>query len=133
MILLDARLANTPSAAHEARELVGALAESLPRNVVDDLVLLVSELVTNSHRHAGLGPGGHIDVRVTRSSGAVRVEVADVVSRPASGPRMREPDASGGWGLHIVDNLASRWGIDDEGSRTVVWFEIEIANGIRNR
>jgi hypothetical protein len=46
---------------------------------------------------------------------------------------MREPSADGGWGLHIVDNLASRWGIEDQGARTVVWFEIEIANGIRNR
>ena len=132
MILLEARLANTPSAAHEARDLVAGLAMSLP-DLVDDLILLVSELVTNSHRHAGLGSEGHIDVQVSRSKGAVRVEVAEVSERRTSGPRMREPSADGGWGLHIVDNLASRWGVEDNGARTIVWFEIEIANGIRNR
>jgi anti-sigma regulatory factor (Ser/Thr protein kinase) len=132
MILLDASLTNSAAAAHEARDLVAALTATLPRGTVDDLVLLVSELVTNSHRHARLSDGASIGLRVTRSKGAVRVEVTDPGDSALSPPRLRAPTGDGGWGLHIVDNVATRWGVEHRGTRTLVWFEIDLANGNRS-
>jgi hypothetical protein len=38
--------------------------------------------------------------------------------------RDRDLDRVGGWGLHLTEHLASRWGTH-EGS-THVWFEIDL-------
>jgi two-component sensor histidine kinase len=79
----------------------------------------VSELVTNSVRHAGLGPGDRITVRLWIDNDSVRAQVA----HPGSG--FVPPDRVGGWGLRLVEELARQWGIDGSPTETVVWFEIE--------
>jgi anti-sigma regulatory factor (Ser/Thr protein kinase) len=90
----------------------------------DDAVLLVSELFSNSVRHGGPGdPGAMVTVAVGVAGGVVRVEVAG-----RSGPGVPElrpagQDAEGGRGLGLVAGLASRWGWDRHGGRTVTWFE----------
>ena len=86
--------------------------------------LLVSELVTNSVRHAGLGEGSRISLHIESRPEVVRVEVTD----PGSGfvPDMRAITIAqeSGWGLYLVDELADRWGVDAVGG-THVWFEID--------
>ena len=50
------------------------------------------------------------------------------VSRTATdGPRGRPAgrDAEGGRGLHLVQDLAARWGWRRRGGRMVTWFEIQ--------
>ena len=93
----------------------------LPAELMQIIVLLASELVANAVRHAG---ADSIAIRFSVHSDTVRVEVID--GGPGfdpSGAARRERDA-GGWGLHLVDELASRWGVvDGQGSR--VWFEID--------
>ena len=91
--------------------------------MVQDLQLLVSELVTNSLRHAGLGPRDVIDVRVRRLRNGVRVEVVDPGRQFAPAVRDR-PSEHGGWGLHIVDRVADRWGVEIPHNR--VWFELSL-------
>jgi anti-sigma regulatory factor (Ser/Thr protein kinase) len=86
-----------------------------------DAALLVSELVTNSVQHAGQPPGAPVHIRAAAVDGVVRVEVHDhgrgPVRRRAPGPR------HGGFGLHLVNLLAARWGVShDDGTR--VWFEL---------
>jgi anti-sigma regulatory factor (Ser/Thr protein kinase) len=88
----------------------------------EDVLLLASELVTNCVRHAGLGSRQRIGLRAHVTDHAVRVEVID--SGTSVGVAMRRPDATGGWGLCLVDRIADRWGvIGDVGAH--VWFELD--------
>jgi anti-sigma regulatory factor (Ser/Thr protein kinase) len=101
----------------------------LPPALAATAALLVSELVTNSVRHARLAPNERIGFSVDWSGRRLRVHVRDRVpgsdrrgSPPASGQSIRPtPGAESGWGLYLVDRLASRWGIDAGG----YWFELD--------
>ena len=82
--------------------------------------LLTTELVNNAVLH---GCGDEVRVEVRVSSGALRVEVAD--DGNGFDPRQRTVrEDPGGWGLDLVDALASDWGMF-EGS-THVWFELRV-------
>ncbi len=85
--------------------------------------LIVTDLVTNSVRHSDGGPQVAVDVCVSRER--VRIEVND--SGTGFTPRLRIAGESreGGWGLHLVDRLADRWGVNGEGC-TRVWLEIDL-------
>ena len=91
-----------------------------------DAVLLTTELVSNSVRHAGLGADDLIHVHVDRDDGTVRVSVRDGGTwAPADGTvgSIRpSPGAESGWGLYLVDKLATRWGTHHGGG---FWFELE--------
>jgi anti-sigma regulatory factor (Ser/Thr protein kinase) len=85
----------------------------------------VSELVTNGVRHAQLGDDAVIDLEVAVEPERVRVQVSDEgpgFDPPTSWPP--PPDSVGGRGLFIVNQLASRWGVD-RGRSTCVWFELD--------
>jgi anti-sigma regulatory factor (Ser/Thr protein kinase) len=115
-----------PSAVSEARRRVVGLLRGHRRDVVHVVELLVSELVSNSVRHAGLGDPDSIRIDVGPSDHMVRVSVCDpgpgfAVAQPA--PRR---DGSGGYGLYVLDRLADRWGVT-VGPPTCVWFEIDEA------
>ena len=74
------------------------------------MVLLISELVTNSVRHAGLDATQPLQLSVATDGDTVRVAVRD------PGPGFRPPKAPtdpghvGGWGLVLVDQLAEQLG-----------------------
>ena len=93
------------------------------QGLVRDVELVVSELVTNSVRHAYLGSDRPITLSVETMDGAVRVEVRDggpLRNKPAAGgPR----PGSGGLGLHIVERLSDSWGVVEPG---VVWAVVEM-------
>jgi PAS domain S-box-containing protein len=117
------QLPNAPEAASTARRVVDELAGAgFSAALLEDLRLLVSEVVTNAVRHAPAGGEIGFTVRA-RGTARVRVEVAD----PGHGFGYEGPagslDDEGGWGLYLVDQLASRWGIDEEPT-TTVWFEL---------
>ena len=122
---IDLRLAPEPEVVTTARHALDQLTDLLPPEKLEDVRLVVSELVTNSVRHAGLSADDQISLTVTVSDGAVRGSVCD----PGPGFRMpSEPsprsDLSGGWGLPIVETISDRWGV--EGNRhACVWFEID--------
>ena len=109
------RVESNASAPRLSRSHLAGLKPSLePR--YDDVLLLVSELVTNSVRHSG---SGDIDVRVSTDDGHIRVEVSD------SGPGFDLTDPRGdGLGIDIVERLAERWGYT-AGERFTVWAELE--------
>ena len=89
-----------------------------------DVCLLLHELVANSVLHAGADGTRTIDLEMTVSDGAVRVEVSDHGS--TSVPALRAPHGRrGGYGLRLVESLSDSWGMRREGSRgTSVWFEL---------
>ena len=112
-----------------ARHAVAGLAPYLDPGVAENAQLLVSELVTNSVRHAGLPEEASIEFSVRASAEVLMVEVADagqgfdhttaVLSRAgASG------DEASGWGLFLVDRIADRWGAVQMDGETRVWFEL---------
>ena len=74
---LDVEIRNGVGAPGSARRAVGRLADRLPQPRLEGLQLLVSELVTNSVRHAGMGPDGRIRVRVRLVHDTIRLEVTD--------------------------------------------------------
>jgi serine/threonine-protein kinase RsbW len=122
-MLLDVRIPNGTAAASVARRHIASLSDLIPGHLLDDVTLMVSELVTNSFRHGNLAESDPIQLRVRRAGDRLRVEVAD----PGGGtPSVRTPDPTGGWGLHIVRELASDWGCTVEGRVTLTWFELHV-------
>jgi anti-sigma regulatory factor (Ser/Thr protein kinase) len=107
-----------PAAARRAVERFGP---HLDENVLPDLRLLVSELITNSVKYGGEGV-----VRLSLRSEHpqhVHAEVVDQGSGFVPVARTRPRTDVGGWGLHMVEVLTDRWGVR-EGS-THVWFEMD--------
>lgn len=127
------RLLLGPRAAARARLALAHLENDLPAEVFEDLRLLVTELVTNSFRHAGLSPNGVVFLNVEVGSACVHVEVEDrgrgFTLRP---PRRRPIQRESGWGLTIVERVAERWGVVQNGS-TVVWFDLGLKHDDRVR
>ena len=127
------------SAPAQARRAVVTL--PLAEHARDRLALLVSELVTNSIRHAGLAAGDPIELQVTSDSGQLWVAVRD--QGPGFDPRNSTNGSangsangstngsreSGGFGLAIVEALADDWGVDRAPSSCTVWCALN-ANGV---
>jgi anti-sigma regulatory factor (Ser/Thr protein kinase) len=95
----------------------------LSQEASDTVLLLLSEIVTNSVRHA-LASESPIEVDAFLVGHTVQVVVSDGGQRFA--PRAREPRDSGGYGLFMIDAKATRWGIRRD-RRTRVWFELDVA------
>jgi serine/threonine-protein kinase RsbW len=93
--------------------------------VLDDAQLLVSELVTNSVRHAQLASDARVRVSVEICDGFVRLEVEDP-GDVAIGAVAPDREHGGGFGLFLVEALAQRWGSKHEGT-TCVWAELAIS------
>ena len=121
---LDLRLLAGTGAPSDARRSLAPLRSTVPDPLLDRAELLTSEVVTNSVRHAALGPEDTIEVRVQGSPTLLRVDVVD--PGPGFDPRGREPTSAGGWGLWLLDRLATRWGVERDGA-TRVWFELRPA------
>ncbi len=117
-------LAGTPEASAAARRLLVASNGALPANVRDDVLLLLTELVTNAVRHANAGPDATVRVEFRQWSRTVRVAVYDEGAGFATPPSALERDRKGGWGLSLVDRIADRWAVTPTATGTCVSFEI---------
>ncbi|MFH9402372.1 SpoIIE family protein phosphatase [Streptomyces sp. NPDC017638] len=96
-------------------------------DIVDDAVVLTSELVTNAVVHAGT----HADVLCLRTQDGVRIEVSDryperEVPLQSSAVSMSSPDREGGRGLQLCAALATRWGVDYTPTHKNVWFQLDL-------
>jgi anti-sigma regulatory factor (Ser/Thr protein kinase) len=102
-----------------ARELLG---RRLDERRCNEMLVLVTELVTNAVRHAGLRPDQMVVVHLAAAAGVVRVEVCD--GGVGFEPVERAPGPEGGFGLVLLRSLADRWGFAVEDG-TCAWFEID--------
>jgi anti-sigma regulatory factor (Ser/Thr protein kinase) len=120
---LDMRIPATPKAAATARRALSKLALPLP--LAFDAQVAVSELVTNSVRHAGLAPDDLIRITADWSGTRLMVHVCDnrprVRSTKVAGSIRPVPGAESGWGLYLVEHVTSRWGTSASG----YWFELQ--------
>jgi anti-sigma regulatory factor (Ser/Thr protein kinase) len=123
---LSVRFERGPTAASAARNALAALEQRLDAGVLDDIRLLVSELVTNAIRHAGISNGGQVGLDVSINGPRVRVEVADPGAGFDPTPRKEAMTKPGGWGLYLVDRIADRWGVVTNRINRV-WFEVDLA------
>ncbi|WP_431680745.1 SpoIIE family protein phosphatase [Kitasatospora sp. KL5] len=99
--------------------------------VVDDAVVLVSELVTNAVVHAGTAA----EVGCVREDATVRIEVTDhhperglpaFANVPTASDRYADPDGEGGRGLLMCSALSDCWGVEYAAGRKTVWFRLAL-------
>ena len=101
------------------------MAGHLSSTMLADLQLLLSELVTNSVRHAGAAHGAVVRVRARVRSDAVRLEAEDAGRTGSIARRAPDREQGGGFGLHVVDALSRRWGVNRDAG-TCVWAEFAL-------
>jgi anti-sigma regulatory factor (Ser/Thr protein kinase) len=118
---LSLRLRGGPEAAARARRALSKLRSDIDPPVMETLRLLVTELVSNSVRHAR---SETVVLKVLVGRAAVLTEVTD------EGPGFDPSDAGSpgtnesGWGLFLVERLSHRWGVNQNEDVTRVWFEL---------
>jgi anti-sigma regulatory factor (Ser/Thr protein kinase) len=121
-------LAGGPYAVTASRLAIAGLEDKLDPNVLFDMRLLVSELVTNCVKHAQVGPEESIVLSVSIRDDSVRVSVADQgpgFEPPDAPPSEEDAESGGGWGLFLVEQLARDWGVERRQGATV-WFELPL-------
>ena len=121
--MLDLKLPSAPEAPGEARRALESLRPRLRPSLLDEVRLLVSELVTNSYKHAFAGADGWIALRVELDARKVRVEVCDPGGGFEPRTKLRSGTQESGWGLYLVSRIADRWGVTP-GDGCCVWFEL---------
>jgi anti-sigma regulatory factor (Ser/Thr protein kinase) len=119
------RLPLEAASTRRARALLEPFRRTVAAEAFDALRLVVSELVANCVQH-GLGDGIIMLEAVRRDR---HVHVAVKCPKGASVPHITTPghrDGGGGLGLRIVDAVAARWGIGDDGADSLVWAEVVV-------
>jgi anti-sigma regulatory factor (Ser/Thr protein kinase) len=118
---LSLRLQGGPEAAAKARRAMSQLRADIDPPLMETLRLLVTELVTNSVKHARADT---VTLRIVVGRSAVWTEVSDAGPGfdPAATPAPRQD--RDGWGLFLVERLAHRWGVTRDGDAAKVWFEL---------
>jgi anti-sigma regulatory factor (Ser/Thr protein kinase) len=113
----------SPQAARRAIE--EHFGERIEPDTLASVELLTTELVSNAVRHGGAGEGNRVVLHLATSLSCLRVEVCDPGAGFEPGPPM--PYGEGGYGLFIVSEVSSRWGVSrDDGNCTCTWFELEM-------
>jgi transcriptional regulator with XRE-family HTH domain/anti-sigma regulatory factor (Ser/Thr protein kinase) len=116
------RFPSTPFAPGLARAALTAIAAEIPPDAFDAAALLTSELVTNSVQHAA---SEWIEVDITLGTEQLRIEVSDLSTQPIR-PRARADDA--GWGLALIGELATRWGVERSNTGKKIWIEFDLTS-----
>ncbi|MGH6656963.1 MAG: ATP-binding SpoIIE family protein phosphatase [Actinocrinis sp.] len=110
----------TPEAAGVSRRFARGTAQRWGLDkLVDPILQIVSELVTNAVEHARTP----LELRLRRRPGSVLIEVAD------NDGRLARPTPTGSAderhrGLVIVQTLSARWGVRPTGTGKVVWAQV---------
>lgn len=94
----------------------------LPEGVVADSLLVLSELLSNSLRHAEQLEGLQLSWELR--AGDVRISVTDGGGEHAPAPRQAGPQDSGGRGVRIVAEVSCDWGVSTSAGRQTVWATV---------
>ena len=106
------------------RRAVQGLGEACGEEVASRLAVIFSELVTNAIRHSGVRETDTLEVMLEVRPDGVSGHVEDP-GRGFDPDRVpeRRPYQEGGFGLRIVEELASQWGVHNDGTNRV-WFDL---------
>jgi hypothetical protein len=88
--------------------------------LLDEALLLVTELVTNAVVHAGT----EIELRVETGSSDVRIEVSDAGPGRIWVAGAPSDTQEGGRGVWLLDAVAAEWGTSYAPGRKAVWFRL---------
>ncbi|MGW1890392.1 ATP-binding protein [Streptomyces sp. NPDC002004] len=112
----------------------------VPESVIDDAVLILSELLSNACRHGrplGDALAGDGDVRAAwcvGPTGRLTVEVTDGGGPTRPVPATPSVTARGGRGLNIITALADDWGVrDDARGEVTVWVVVQDGVSVEHR
>ncbi|HET9094637.1 MAG TPA: ATP-binding protein [Solirubrobacteraceae bacterium] len=116
---------NAPQSVRAARKFALEALGGYPRETLEVVELLVSELAGNCVRHTST----RFVVGVSDDRGVIRIEVTD---RGPGEPSVRhvDPSAISGRGLALVESLSQSWGVRHSRTGTsgkTVWFEVPTA------
>jgi anti-sigma regulatory factor (Ser/Thr protein kinase) len=127
--VLEFNLPHSEEAPTLARRLVEEqLMPLLPVRRADELLLMVSELVTNAVRHSEPLPDGTIGLQFERTPDSVRVAVTDGGTHLVPDGLAFHTEANGHFGLLFVDAYADGWGFSLDGVKGV-WFMVGLGHG----
>jgi hypothetical protein len=102
-----------PPAAAAAREFVADACRGQSPDLIADVVLMASELVTNAVHHART----ELTLSVILQQEVIRLAVGD--RQPLFGT---EPHRmTHGWGIHLLDSVATAWGVLPRSGGKLVW------------
>ena len=125
--MFELALAPTDTAPNRARaELIAWLDRERHGDLIDVARLLVSELVSNSVRHADLTIDQPLRLSASLRAATLRVEVRDEGTRGTVTRRSPEPRSTAGFGLDLVDQLSRAWGVERDADGTTVWLELAV-------
>lgn len=112
-----------PSSAAVVRQRISAelAGAGIPDSLIDDVVLVATELLSNALRHARSLPDDQLDISWDILRGAVSITVTDGGGRHQPHVRHPGPAETNGRGLSIVETLAEEWGVEEAGSSATVW------------
>jgi anti-sigma regulatory factor (Ser/Thr protein kinase) len=118
--------AGAPSKAR--RSVLSQVGFQLDPGRASDLGLIVSELVTNSVRHANVGSEQTLTIELTKLEDRLRLAIIDHGSALEPSLRPREEDKAGGFGLFLVDRVSASWGVSHGPAGTTrVWCELALS------
>jgi anti-sigma regulatory factor (Ser/Thr protein kinase) len=120
------RFPRSLEAAGEARGFLrDVLSSRIPPVVLYDAVLLTSELAVNGVRHVPAAEGDWLEVSVDHGDDALTVSVRSPGTDFARSEDLSRRGEVGGWGLHLVGELSSQWGVTPDSDGTAVWFQMD--------
>jgi len=123
-------LALSPDAPRQIRRSLDCYIGLLQQSLLDDLVLVSSELVSNAVQHSGRPKGDPINYRLTIFPKTILVEVAD---RGVGTDQLRPTTGTPPSGLGLVELLSDRWAGSAQADTFNVWLEIDIEPSLIKR
>ncbi|HEX6461634.1 MAG TPA: ATP-binding protein [Thermoleophilaceae bacterium] len=125
---ISRRFAAEPRAAHAARRTLAPLRSELSPAQFYLAGLLTTELIANAVQHGGGVTRANVRLEVALTDDQLRIEVGDDGRGFVPAPRPPGAPLDSHWGLHLVEQLADRWGVTAE-PETTVWFELVLEHG----
>ncbi len=127
---ISMRIPGGADAPGRARGLTSHHLAGVDRGMASDAELIVSELVTNSVRHAGAGSDRMVTVGLALLDRYLRITVTDPGSHLEPRLLAATADGLGGHGLRLVEQLSAAWGVGrDAVGATQVWCDLVLDPG----
>jgi anti-sigma regulatory factor (Ser/Thr protein kinase) len=97
-------------------------------SAVELALLVVSELVTNSVRHASASVDAQLQLSASLQDHALRIQVRDPGTEGTVARRTPQFDGAhiGGYGLDLVTTIATTWGVERDQNGTNVWAQLPV-------